>query len=89
MIIRSIYICNPAYLKLKDEQMKILSPEMKTEKGSVPVEDLRLLMLDHYRITVSHKLIQKMMGDSFVVISCDAHHLPHGIMIPLYRHTEN
>jgi CRISPR-associated protein Cas1 len=33
MITRSIYIGNPAYLKLKDEQMKILCPETKTEKG--------------------------------------------------------
>jgi CRISPR-associated protein Cas1 len=33
--------------------MKILCPETKTEKGSVPVEDLGLLMLDHYQITIS------------------------------------
>lgn len=33
MITRSIYIGNPAYLKLKDEQMKILCPETKAEKG--------------------------------------------------------
>ncbi|THV56477.1 type II CRISPR-associated endonuclease Cas1 [Chryseobacterium candidae] len=89
MITRSIYIGNPAYLKLKDEQMKILCPETKTEKGSVPVEDLGLLMLDHYQITISHHLIQKMMGNNVVVVSCDAHHLPHGIMLPLYGHTEH
>ena len=89
MITRSIYIGNPAYLKLKDEQMKILDPETKNEKGSLPVEDLGLLMLDHYQITISHQLIQKMMGNNVVVVSCDAHHLPHGIMLPLYGHTEH
>ncbi|WP_027376816.1 type II CRISPR-associated endonuclease Cas1 [Kaistella palustris] len=89
MITRSIYIGNPAYLKLKDEQMKILCPETKTEKGSVPVEDLGLLMLDHFQITISHQLIQKMMGNNVVIISCDAHHLPHGIMLPLHGHTEH
>lgn len=89
MITRSIYISNPAYLKLKDEQMKILDPETKTEKGSVPVEDMGLLMLDHFQITISHQLIQKMMGNNVVVVSCDAHHLPHGMMLPLFSHTEH
>ncbi|WP_419870610.1 type II CRISPR-associated endonuclease Cas1 [Chryseobacterium sp. CT-SW4] len=87
MITRSVYIGNPAYLKLRDEQMHILDPSTKELKGKVPVEDLGILMLDHFQITVSHQLIQKMMGNNVVVISCDAHHLPHGIMLPLYGHT--
>jgi CRISP-associated protein Cas1 len=89
MITRSIYIGNPAYLKLKDEQMYILCPETKETKGKIPVEDLGLLMLDHFQITISHQLIQKMMGNNVVVISCDAHHLPHGIMLPMHGHTEH
>lgn len=88
MITRSIYIGNPAYLKLKDEQLYIMEPETGQMKGKVPVEDLGLLMLDHFQITISHQLIQKMMGNNVVVISCDAHHLPHGIMLPLHGHTE-
>ena len=89
MITRSIYIGNPAHLKLKDEQMYILCPETKAMKGKVPVEDLGLLMLDHFQITISHQLIQKMMGNNVVVVSCDSHHLPHGIMLPLYGHTQH
>lgn len=89
MITRSIYIGNPAYLKLKDEQMCIMEPESGQMKGRIPVEDLGLLMLDHFQITISHQLIQKMMGNNVVVISCDAHHLPHGIMLPLHGHTQH
>ncbi len=89
MITRSIYVGNPAYLKLKDNQMKIVCPESQVEKGSIPIEDLGLIMLDHYQITISHQLIQHLMGNNVVVISCDAHHLPHGMMIPLYGHTEH
>lgn len=84
MLYRSIYIGSPAYLKLKDEQMKIICPETKSEKGSIPVEDLGLLMLDHFQITISHQLIQKFMGNNVVVISCDSHHLPHGMMLPMH-----
>lgn len=89
MITRSIYIGNPAYLKLKDEQMEIQNPETKEVKGKVPIEDLGLLMLDHFQITISNQLLQKLMGNGVVVISCDAHHLPHGMMLPLYGHTEH
>ncbi|SDE53493.1 type II CRISPR-associated endonuclease Cas1 [Riemerella columbipharyngis] len=88
MLYRSIYIGNPAYLKLKDEQMKIICPETKAEKGSIPVEDIGLVMLDHFQITVSHQLIQKLMGNNVVLISCDAFHLPHGVMLPLSGHSE-
>lgn len=89
MITRSIYIGNPAYLKLQDQQMKILCPDRRLVKGSIPIEDLGLLMLDHFQITISHQLIQKMMGNNVVIISCDAHHLPHGIMLPLHGHTQH
>ncbi|MNK39234.1 CRISPR-associated endonuclease Cas1 [compost metagenome] len=89
MITRSIYIGNPAYLKLKDEQMYIMEPFSNEMKGKVPVEDLGLLMLDHFQITISHQLIQKMMGNNVVVVSCDSYHLPHGIMLPFYGHTEH
>lgn len=89
MITRSIYIGTPSYLKLKDEQMYIMEPSSNEMKGKVSVEDLGLLMLDHFQITISHQLIQKMMGNNVVVVSCDAHHLPHGIMLPLYGHTEH
>lgn len=50
----------------------------------MPVEDLGLLMLDHFQITISHQLIQHLMGNNVVMISCDDFHLPHGMMLPLY-----
>ena len=71
MITRSIYVGTPSYLKLKDEQVYIIAPSTGEIKGKIPVEDLGLLMLDHFQITISHQLIQKMMGNNVVVISCD------------------
>ena len=49
-------------MKLKDKQLKVTDPETKEEKGSVPIEDIGLLMLDHYQITLSHQLIQAVMS---------------------------
>jgi len=82
MLYRSIYIGNPAYLKLKDKQLKVTDPETKEEKGSVPIEDIGLLMLDHYQITLSHQLIQELMKNNVILISCDERHLPLTGMLP-------
>jgi CRISPR-associated protein Cas1 len=89
MLKRTIYIGNPAYLKLKDNQLQIMDSESQKLKGSVPVEDLGFLVLDHYQITISHQLIVKLQGNNVAIISCDAHHLPHGLMLPLYGHVEH
>ena len=88
MLYRSLYIGNPAYLKLKDEQLCILEPNSSETKGTIPIEDLGLLMLDHWQITISQQLIQKLMNNNVVLISCDEQHLPQGIMLPFSGHTE-
>lgn len=88
MLYRSIYIGNPTHLKLKDKQLKITDPTTQTVKGSVPIEDLGLLMLDHYQITVSHQLLQELMKNNVVLISCDEKHLPLGAMLPFSGNTQ-
>ena len=88
MVKRTIYIGNPAYLKLHQNQLVVQEPETKEVKGSIPVEDISLLMLDHFQITISTQLITQLQGNNTVIVTTDAHHLPHGIMLPLYGHSE-
>lgn len=88
MIKRTIYIGNPAYLKLKDNQLTVINPENNDIKGRIPVEDIAILMLDHYQITITNQLIIKLQGNNTVIISCDAHHLPFAQMLPIYSHSE-
>lgn len=89
MIKRTIYIGSPAYLRLKQKQLVVENPEDKSVKGTIPIEDMALLMLDHYQITLSNQLLLKLQGNNVAIVSCDAHHLPFGIMLPLYGHTEH
>jgi CRISPR-associated protein Cas1 len=89
MLKRTLYIGSPSYLKLKDNQLQIIDPETKTIRGTAPVEDLAFLVLDHFQITVSHQLIVQLQGNNVAIISCDAHHLPHGLMLPMNGHTEH
>lgn len=88
MIKRTIYIGNPSYLKLKDLQLVVQEPKTKAIKGTVPIEDIALLMLDHYQITISNQLLIKLQSNTIAVITCDEHHLPFGLMLPLYGHSE-
>lgn len=89
MLKRTIYIGTPAYLKLKDNQLKIEDPLTKEVKGSVPIEDLGFLVLDHYQITISHQLIVMLQQNNVVIISCDESHLPLGLMLPMNGHVEH
>jgi len=88
MIKRTLYIGNPSYLRLKHNQLVVLTPDSHEIKGTIPIEDIAILMLDHAQIIISQQLIQRLMGNTVVVISCDAHHLPNGIMLPLDGHSE-
>lgn len=88
MLKRTIYIGSPTYLKLKYNQLVIACPETKDVKGTIPIEDIALLMLDHYQITLSNQLINCLMGNGVGLIHCDNHHLPNGLMLPLVGHSE-
>lgn len=89
MLKRTIYIGNPSYLKLKDNQLKIEDAATKEIKGSVPIEDLGFLVLDHYQITISHQLIVILQQNNVAIISCDESHLPLGLMLPMSGHVEH
>ena len=89
MLKRTIYIGNPSYLKLKDNQLKIEDGITKELKGSVAVEDLGFLVLDHYQITLSHQLIIALQQHNVAIISCDESHLPLGLMLPISGHVEH
>lgn len=89
MLKRTIYIGNPAYLKLKDHQLKIEDPETKQEKASIPIEDIGFVVLDHYQITISQPLIVALQQNNVAIISCDESHLPLGLMLPISGHVEH
>lgn len=89
MLKRTLYIGNPAYLKLKDNQLQVIDPETREVRGSAPVEDLAFLVLDNYQITLSHQLIVALQGNNVAIISCDAQHLPFGLMLPMNGHVEH
>lgn len=89
MIKRSIYIGNPAYLKMRYAQLVVTEPQTGDEKGTIPIEDIALLMLDNSQITITHQLMVNLQENNVAIVSCNRQHLPLGLMLPLYGHTEH
>lgn len=89
MIKRTIHIGSPARLSLRQQQML-----MSKEDGSgnrmektMPVEDLGAVILEDPQISITHGLMAYLMEHNVAVITCDARHMPTGLMLNLCGHT--
>jgi len=87
MIKRTLYFGNPAYLHKNLMQMKVINPIDNAELGSIPLEDIGVVLLDHPQITITHALMAALIERNVALISCDEKHLPVGLMLPLDGNT--
>lgn len=92
MIKRTLYFENPAILTTRDEQLVITfakDPEIPdiVKSHNIPVEDIGVMVLDNKQITISLGLLNKLIGNNAAVITCDDHHLPISLFMPLTGNT--
>ena len=98
MIKKTLYFGNPAYLSLANGQLVIKLPEVEKRSDlptvmknssitTLPIEDLGIVVLDNRQITLTHGLITALMANCTVIVSCDEHHLPFGLMLPMMSNT--
>ena len=93
MIKRTLYFGNPAYLNLKDKQMVVTFPNDQghssaSGNNSIPVEDVGMVVLDSKQITITHALINALLENKAIIVSCDDSHHPIGMMHSLDAHSE-
>lgn len=75
---RIVEISNPAYLRSSKGQLLI---EQKRElRGSIPFEDLHVIILCHPQITISQATLQQCLAFNVPLIVCDEKHLPKGFL---------
>jgi CRISPR-associated protein Cas1 len=86
MIKRSLYFGNEAYLSTQKQRMMIRYPKSEEVK-SVPIEDIGVVILDHFRLTLTTNLLNALLGNNVAIISCDAQHLPLGMFLNLNGHS--
>lgn len=87
MIKRTLYFGNPAYLHKNLMQLKVMNPADNSELGSIPLEDVGVVVLDNPQITITHALMAALIERNVALISCDEKHLPVGLMLPLDGNT--
>lgn len=83
MIKRIITISNPSFLKKQDEQLII---EQGEEKLSVSIEDIGVLLLDNWQITITSACINAILANNGIIVTCDKSHHPDGLMLPVVGH---
>ena len=87
MIKRTLYFGNNAYLNTKDMQLVISYPDKEKEKTTVPIEDIGVVILDAYRLTISQNLISRLLDNNAALITCDSRRMPQGLMLNLEGNT--
>ena len=98
MIKKTLCFSNPAYLSLRDAQLVIKLPEVekadnlteafkKANEVTRPIEDIGVVVLDHKQITVTQGALEALLENNSAVITCDASHMPEGLLLPLVGNT--
>ena len=96
MIKRTLCFGNPALLNLKNGQLVVrklsngelnVEPGQKVQVATIPIEDVGIVLLDHPQITLSHGLIAALLENNVAVITCNAKHMPVGLVFPLEGNT--
>jgi len=89
MIKKTLYFGNPTYLSMHLSQLviKLQDAEGNTREITKPIEDLGMIVLDSNQITITQGLLSALIDNNCAVLSCDQHHLPTGLFLPLYSNS--
>lgn len=87
MIKRTLFFGNPAYLSTHQEQLVVKFPD-DTPGRQIPIEDIGIIVLEHQQITITNGLLAKLSERKVAIVSCNAQHLPDGLLLPMTGHTE-
>lgn len=88
-----------AHLAVRDEQLLILrKPDEEARKrlpanppnlaGSIPCEDLGVIMVDSRDTSYSHHALAKIAEHGAALVICGSNHLPVGMYLPLSTNTQ-
>ena len=85
MLKKTLYFGNPVFLNTENEQLKISiknSTDVNSEK-SVPIEDIGVVVIDHYGVVLTQSILSKLLENNVAVIICNSSHLPNGLLLNL------
>ncbi len=83
MIKRTLFFGNDAYLSTKDKQLLIDFADKSKERISIPIEDIGVVVMEAYRMTISLNLISRLLDNNVALITCNDKKMPQGLMLNL------
>ncbi len=83
MIKRTLYFETNARLTTKKEQLVVNFTDNEITAGTVPIEDIGVIIIDAQQLMISRALISKLLSNNVALITCDEKHLPQGLMLNL------
>jgi CRISPR-associated protein Cas1 len=87
MIKRTIEISRePAYLSVRLNQLQIRREGNLV--GSVPCEDIGVVIVDHPQTTYSHGALASLAESDAALVICGRNHLPTAVLLPLADHSQ-
>jgi len=82
MIKRTIDISEgPTYLSIENDQLVLKRGAERI--GSVPCEDVGVLLVDNLATTYTHAVFTRLVHFGAVIVLCGANHLPVGMVMPM------
>ena len=85
MIKRTLYFGNPTRLSIQQQQLLIKTDEKEV---TVAIEDIGVVVIDHYQVSVTHAVLHKLLDNNAAVITCNDKHHPTGLLLNLDGHTQ-
>ena len=85
MIKRTLYFGNPTRLSIQQQQLLIKTDEKEVR---VAIEDIGVIVIDHYQVSVTHAVLHKLLDNNAAVITCNDKHHPTGLLLNLDGHTQ-
>lgn len=88
MVKRTLCFSNPAYLSLSNAQLVVkLVGETPPRTVTIPIEDIGVVVIDHPQISITQGALAALVDNNAAVISCNAKHMPTGLLMPLDGNT--
>ncbi len=98
MLRRTIEISRePAHLTVRNNQLLVLrkleSPKPLPANppnlaGSIPIEDIGMVVIDEPQTTYSHAALNALVESGAAVVVCGRDHLPSGVLLAMSEHSE-
>lgn len=91
MIARTLFINNPCFLKLENNQLVAQYSHVAGQEDlpnkTAPIEDLGFVILEHKQISITHPLLAKLSEQNVALITCNEKQMPNGMLLSLESNT--